>query len=225
MRRNAIIAVIVAVICMLFYIFIRFRDFRFASSAILALIHDICVVAAYYVVFYASVGSTFIAVMLTILGYSINSTIVIFDRVRENLVIMKGSSYRKIVDTSITQTLTRSLYSNITTLIAIVTLYIMGVPSVREFSLPIIVGLVAGCFSSVFITGPLWYVMKTANGKNDIVDKEDRLPVGEVVENAEDGTATVAAAGTAAGSGRGKYVKKDRSRLQSTPRKKHSGRR
>ena len=225
MRRNAIIAVIVAVICMLFYIFIRFRDFRFASSAILALIHDICVVAAYYVVFYASVGSTFIAVMLTILGYSINSTIVIFDRVRENLVIMKGSSYRKIVDTSITQTLTRSMYSNITTLITIVTLYIMGVPSVREFSLPIIVGLVAGCFSSVFITGPLWYVMKTANGKNDIVDKEDRLPVGEVVENAEDGTATVAAAGTAAGSGRGKYVKKDRSRLQSTPRKKHSGRR
>lgn len=167
MRRNAIIAVIVTVICMLFYIFVRFRDFRFASSAIIALVHDICVILAYYVWARASVGSTFIAVMLTILGYSINSTIVIFDRVRENISQMKDASYKDIVNASVTQTLTRSLYSNITTLITIVTLYIMGVPSVREFALPIIIGLVAGCFSSVFITGPLWYVMKTRNGRKD----------------------------------------------------------
>ena len=169
MRRNAVIAVIISVICMLFYIFVRFRDIRFASSAIIALIHDIGVVFAYYVLSYAAVGSSFIAVMLTILGYSINSTIVIFDRIRENMPKMKESSYKEIVNASITQTLTRSLYSNITTLITIVTLYILGVPSVREFSLPIIIGLVAGCFSSVFITGPLWYVMKTKNGKNDIL--------------------------------------------------------
>ena len=167
MRRNAIIAVIVTVICMLFYIFVRFRDFRFASSAIIALVHDICVILAYYVWARASVGSTLIAVMLTILGYSINSTIVIFDRVRENISQMKDASYKDIVNASVTQTLTRSLYSNITTLITIVTLYIMGVPSVREFALPIIIGLVAGCFSSVFITGPLWYVMKTRNGRKD----------------------------------------------------------
>lgn len=174
MRRNAIIAVIVTVICMLFYIFVRFRDFRFASSAIIALVHDICVILAYYVWARASVGSTFIAVMLTILGYSINSTIVIFDRVRENIPQMKDASYREIVNASVTQTLTRSLYSNITTLITIVTLYIMGVPSVREFALPIIIGLVAGCFSSVFITGPLWYVMKTRNGRKDRVSLPDK---------------------------------------------------
>ena len=174
MRRNAIIAVIVTVICMLFYIFVRFRDFRFASSAIIALVHDICVILAYYVWARASVGSTFIAVMLTILGYSINSTIVIFDRVRENIPQMKDASYKDIVNASVTQTLTRSLYSNITTLITIVTLYIMGVPSVREFALPIIIGLVAGCFSSVFITGSLWYVMKTRNGRKDRVSLPDK---------------------------------------------------
>lgn len=174
MRRNAIIAVIVTVICMLFYIFVRFRDFRFASSAIIALVHDICVILAYYVWARASVGSTFIAVMLTILGYSINSTIVIFDRVRENIPQMKDASYKDIVNASVTQTLTRSLYSNITTLITIVTLYIMGVPSVREFALPIIIGLVAGCFSSVFITGPLWYVMKTRNGRKDRLSLPDK---------------------------------------------------
>lgn len=177
MRRNAIIAVIVTVICMLFYIFVRFRDFRFASSAIIALVHDICVILAYYVWARASVGSTFIAVMLTILGYSINSTIVIFDRVRENIPQMKDASYKDIVNASVTQTLTRSLYSNITTLITIVTLYIMGVPSVREFALPIIIGLVAGCFSSVFITGPLWYVMKTRNGRKDRVSLPDKQSV------------------------------------------------
>ena len=174
MRRNAMVAVIVTVICMLLYIFIRFRDIRFASSAIIALVHDICVILAYYVWAKASVGSAFIAVMLTILGYSINSTIVIFDRVRENIPQMKDASYREIVNESVTQTLTRSLYSNITTLITIVTLYIMGVPSVREFALPIIIGLVAGCFSSVFITGPLWYVMKTGNGRKDRASLPDR---------------------------------------------------
>lgn len=226
MRRNALIAVIVAVICMLFYIFVRFRDFRFASSAIIALVHDIGIVFAYYVWFYASVGSSFIAVMLTILGYSINSTIVIFDRVRENIPIMKGSSYRTIVDASITQTLTRSLNSNVTTLITIVCLYIMGVPSVREFSLPIIVGLVAGCFSSVFITGPIWYVMKTKNGKNDIAETAAQASV------SADGTVSVAktsGSGAAAGeknnAGSGKYVKKDRDKLQSTKPKKGSKKR
>ncbi|MEE8886753.1 MAG: protein translocase subunit SecD [Eubacteriales bacterium] len=226
MRRNAIIAVIVAVVCMLLYIFIRFKDIRFASSAILALVHDILVVIAYYVVSYASVGSTFIAVMLTILGYSINSTIVIFDRVRENIPIMKGTSYRKIVDASVTQTLTRSLNSNITTLITVVVLYIMGVPSVREFALPIIVGLVAGCFSSVFITGPLWWVMKTKNGKEDIKDPDEKsLPGDKAVATAAasaSGTSGASAESKPAGSGSGKYQKKDRSQLHSTPRKKGS---
>ncbi|MCF0145929.1 MAG: protein translocase subunit SecF, partial [Eubacterium sp.] len=173
MRNNAILAVIIAVAAMLVYIFIRFRDIRFATSAVIALVHDICVCIAFYTWFHISVSSTFIAVMLTILGYSINATIVIFDRIRENNLVMRGDSYKNIVDTSISQTLTRSLYSNLTTFIAIFVLFLMSrsIPSIQEFALPIIIGLIAGAFSSIFITGPLWYIMKTKNGK------KDRVPV------------------------------------------------
>ena len=216
MRRNAILAVIISVICMLFYIFVRFRDFRFASSAVLALCHDVLVVVAFYVWTRAAVGSTFIAVMLTILGYSINSTIVIFDRVRENIPIMRGTSYREIVNASITQTLTRSLYSNITTLITIVVLYIMGVSSVRSFALPIIVGLVAGAYSSIFITGPLWFMMKTRNGRNDLAPSAQ----GNTAHAAEGKKAASDGSAKAPGTGSRKHVKKDRSELSSVKPKK-----
>jgi SecD/SecF fusion protein len=161
MRDSAIRATVIVVICMLLYIWIRFRDIRFASSSVIALIHDLCVVLAFYAIFRFSVGSTFIAVMLTILGYSINATIVIFDRIRENLKLMNGQPLSDIVDASITQTLTRSVYSTLTTFITIFVLYLMGVPSIKEFALPIIVGLIAGAYSSIFISGNLWYVMKT----------------------------------------------------------------
>ena len=130
------------------------------------------IVLSFYVWSRFSVGSTFIAVMLTILGYSINATIVIFDRIRENLVIMKEDSLRHIVNASITQTLTRSIYSSLTTFMTIFVLYLLGVPSVREFALPIIIGLIAGAYSSVCLTGPLWYVMKTRLGKNRVTDRE-----------------------------------------------------
>lgn len=165
MRGAAIRATIIVAICMLIYIWIRFRDVRFASSAVIALLHDLCVVLAFYAIFRYSVGSTFIAVMLTILGYSINATIVIFDRIRENLVLMKNESLEYIVNSSITTTLTRSVYSTLTTFMTIFVLYLMGVPSIKEFAMPIIVGLIAGMYSSVFITGNLWYVMKTRIGK------------------------------------------------------------
>ena len=235
MRSHAIMAVIIAVAAMLLYIFIRFRDIRFASSAVIALIHDICVVIAFYTWFKLSVGSTFIAVMLTILGYSINATIVIFDRIRENLVAMRGDSVRSIVNTSISQTLTRSLYSNLTTFIAIFVLYVMslGIPSIREFALPIIIGLIAGTFSSVFITGPLWYIMKTKNGKTESQVQGTPAQV-QGAASAVSGTAsaaaekasqkTVQAASSAEQAGK-KHVKKDRSELQSTKRKKSRGRR
>ena len=226
MRSHAILAVIIAVAAMLVYIFIRFRDMRFASSAVIALVHDICVVIAFYVWFKLSVGSTFIAVMLTILGYSINATIVIFDRIRENLFSMKGDSYKNIVNTSISQTLTRSLYSNLTTFITIFVLFLMsrGIPSIREFALPIIIGLIAGAFSSVFITGPLWYIMKTKNGKADIVPAGSVKKAAAAAESApaSEKAAAAPAAGTP-GSGN-KYVKKDRSELQSTKPKKKKGR-
>ena len=159
MSTNAIKAVAISVILMLIYIWIRFRNVRFASSAVIALIHDIAVVAAFYVWTRASVGSTFIAVMLTILGYSINSTIVISDRIRENKNLDKNMDNEIAVNSAVTDTLSRSIYSSLTTLITVFVLFIMGVPAVKEFALPIIIGLIAGTFSSVCVTGPLWYTI------------------------------------------------------------------
>ncbi len=171
MTRDAIIAVLVSVICILIYIAFRFKDFRFASCAVIALVHDILVVLAFYAVSWTTVGNTFIACMLTILGYSINATIVIFDRIRENLPaveydddgnpkpITQTVDIKEIANRSITQTLTRSVYSTFTTFITIFALYILGVPSIKEFALPLIVGILAGGYSSVCITSALWYMM------------------------------------------------------------------
>ena len=162
MRRDAAIAVIVATLCMLLYIWFRFKDVRFASSAVLALVHDVLVVLAFYALARVSVGNTFIACMLTIVGYSINATIVIFDRIRENLKLMgKKSDLAEVVNVSITQTLTRSIYTSFTTFVMVFVLFILGVASIREFALPIMVGIICGAYSSVCITGSLWYVMKT----------------------------------------------------------------
>ena len=166
MRNAAILAVIIAVVLMLLYIFIRFKDIRFATSAVIALLHDVMITLTAYAILRISVGNSFIAVMLTILGYSINSTIVIFDRIREKLAgATKSSDLRAIVNGAINQTLTRSIYTNLTTLASILVLYIMGVASIKEFTLPMMVGIVAGTFSSVFLTGPLWYLMRTRLGK------------------------------------------------------------
>ena len=159
MRRDAVVAVIVATLCMLAYIWFRFKDIRFASSAVLALLHDVLVVFAFYGISRISVGNTFIACMLTIVGYSINATIVIFDRIRENT---KGSrsNLEEIVNESITQTLTRSMYTSFTTFVMVAVLYILGVSSIREFAAPLMVGVICGAYSSVCITGALWLVMK-----------------------------------------------------------------
>lgn len=166
MRSDAVVAVIVATICMLLYIWFRFKDVRFATSAVAALVHDVLVVLAFYAVSRISIGNTFIACMLTIVGYSINATIVIFDRIRENLKAMsKKTELSEVVNASITQTLTRSIYTSFTTFVMIAVLYVLGVPSIREFALPLIVGVVCGGYSSVCITGALWYVMKTKLGK------------------------------------------------------------
>ena len=162
MKRDAIEAVIIATICMLIYIWFRFKDIRFATSAVLALLHDVLVVLTFYAVARWSVGSTFIACMLTIVGYSINATIVIFDRIRENLKVKTNKqSLAELVNLSITQTFTRSINTSLTTVVMVIVLFIMGVSSVREFALPLIVGIVCGTYSSVCITGALWYVMTT----------------------------------------------------------------
>lgn len=166
MRQDAVIAVIVATICMLLYIWFRFKDIRFASSAVLALLHDVIVVLAFYAVAKVSVGNTFIACMLTIVGYSINATIVIFDRIRENMNgDTKEETLEHIVNASITQTLTRSIYTSFTTFVMVAVLYVFGVSSIREFAAPLMVGVFCGGYSSVCITGALWFVMKKKNSK------------------------------------------------------------
>ena len=168
MRRDAVIAVIIAIICMLIYIGFRFSDIRFASAAVLALIHDVLLVFASYAIVRISIGNTFIAAMLTIVGYSINATIVIFDRVRENLRVRKEfDSLEDLVDMSITSTMTRSIYTSLTTFATIACLYVVGVPSIKEFALPLMVGIVAGAFSSVCLTGPIWYVLRLAKDRRD----------------------------------------------------------
>ncbi len=161
-KNDAIVAVIIATICMLIYIWIRFKDVRFATSAVAALVHDVLVVLAFYAVARVSVGNTFIACMLTIVGYSINATIVIFDRIRENMADMKKKdTLDGVVNASITQTLTRSIYTSLTTFVMVAVLYVLGVASIKEFALPLMVGIVCGAYSSVCITGALWYLMKT----------------------------------------------------------------
>ena len=169
MKRDAMEAVIIATIGMLLYIWLRFQNIRFAGSSVLALLHDVLVVLACYAAFKWSVGSTFIACMLTIVGYSINATIVIFDRIRENLKARRrDQSLEEIVDLSITQTFTRSINTSLTTFIMVLVLYIMGVSSIREFALPLMVGIVCGTYSSVCLTGAMWYEMSRRKEKNGI---------------------------------------------------------
>jgi SecD/SecF fusion protein len=169
MRSDAMWAVIIATICMLIYIWFRFKDIRFASSAVIALVHDVLVVLAFYALSRTSVGTTFIACMLTLVGYSINATIVIFDRIRENLALtasQRNVDLKEIVNKSITQTLARSINTSLTTFIMVFMLFILGVSSIREFAAPLMVGVICGGYSSVCITGALWYVFKTRFGKS-----------------------------------------------------------
>ncbi len=168
MRQDAIWAVIIATICMLIYIWFRFKDIRFAGSAVIALIHDVLIVLAFYALSRTSVGTTFIACMLTLVGYSINATIVIFDRIRENMALEAGSrslDLKRVVNNSITQTLSRSINTSLTTFIMVFMIFLLGVSSIREFTGPLMIGVVCGAYSSVFLTGSIWYMMKNRSLK------------------------------------------------------------
>lgn len=161
MKADCVQAVLGALALMLVYIWFRFKDMRFGASAILALAHDCLVVLTVYAVMRISVGSTFIACMLTIVGYSVNATIVIFDRVRENLARRKkDTDLMTLVDTSITDTLSRSIFTSLTTFFMVFVLFVMGVSSIREFALPIMAGIICGTYSSVCVTGSLWFVLR-----------------------------------------------------------------
>ena len=193
MRRNAIISVSIAVVCMLIYIWLRFSDYRFGLSSVLALVHDVLVVLAFYAIARVSVSSTFIACMLTIVGYSINATIVIFDRIRENrkeaaeklriAAARKRSKKEKteadvtlkdIVNLSISQTLSRSIFTSLTTFVMVLMLFILGVTSIREFALPLMIGIACGCYSSICLAGFFWYFLKSklGGGKADLDDDD-----------------------------------------------------
>ncbi len=195
MRRNSIVSVTIAIICMLIYIWIRFSDYRFGVSSVLALAHDVLVVLAFYAIARVSVSSTFIACMLTIVGYSINATIVIFDRIRENkkdasekLRIASAKrrskkntsantdiSLKDIVNKSITQTLSRSVFTSLTTFVMVLMLFILGVTSIKEFALPLMIGIACGCYSSICLAGFFWYFLKNKfASKNDDDDDPDK---------------------------------------------------
>lgn len=157
MKKESIIAVSVATLFMLMYIWFRFKDIRFGASSVMALLHDVLVVLTFYAIVKVSVGTTFIACMLTIVGYSINATIVIFDRIRENMAVMRRKdTLEDVVNNSITQTLSRSVFTSLTTFVMVGTLYIFGVSSVKEFALPLMVGILCGTYSSICIAGALW---------------------------------------------------------------------
>ncbi len=165
MRTNAITAIIVASIAMLIYVSFRFKNFQAGASAIIALIHDITLVTLFYAVTRIPLNYSFIAVLLTILGYSINSTIVIFDRIRESKQLSRTKTEEEYINNSIKQTFTRSLYTSITTLLTVVCLYFMGVQSIKEFTLPIIFGVIVGTYSSICLSGSIWYTLNKLSKK------------------------------------------------------------
>jgi preprotein translocase SecF subunit len=159
MQKTAAIAVAIACVAMLIYVSIRFKDLKMGACAILALVHDVCIMIAFYAVFRIPVNNSFIAALLTVLGYSINATIVVFDRIRENRGIVRRMELTEIINLSLRQTMRRSLYTSLTTLFAIGAVYAFGVKSIREFALPMMVGIISGAYSSVLLASSLWYVM------------------------------------------------------------------
>ncbi|MBO5207996.1 MAG: protein translocase subunit SecD [Lachnospiraceae bacterium] len=161
MKSDAIIAIVAASICMLVYIWFRFKDICFGAGAVIALLHDVLVVLAFYAAVRVSVGNTFIACMLTIVGYSINATIVIFDRIRENMKTMsRKEDLADVVNKSISQTLSRSVFTSLTTFFMVAALQVFGVSSIKEFALPLIAGIICGTYSSICLASAFWYLMR-----------------------------------------------------------------
>ena len=164
MSRDAILAIVIATILMLVYIWFRFKDLRFGASSVICLIHDVLVVITFYALARITVGSTFVACILTIVGYSINATIVIFDRIREKLAATK-ENLDDLVNEAVNQTLSRSLFTSLTTFIMVAVLYILGVSSVKEFALPLMIGIICGTYSSVCLASAIWYILRTKMNK------------------------------------------------------------
>ena len=173
MRRAAFMAVIVALFLMMIYIRFRFADIRFATAAIACLAHDVLVLITFYAIFRWSVGSTFVACVLTLVGYSINNTIVVFDRIRENQNLKVGMSRDEIANLSITETLSRSVLTSVTTFLALICLFVLGVSSIREFTLPLMVGTVCGTYSSVCLASAIWSIMEKKNDEKKAQQRKE----------------------------------------------------
>jgi len=165
MRRDAIVAVLVAALFILIYVTFRFHDFWFGLAAVIALVHDILIVFSVYSIGHIPINNSFIAAMLTIVGYSINDTIVVFDRIRENMGLNRKYSYKDLINRSIAQTLSRSINTSLTTFTMVFILFIFGVASIREFALPLMVGILSGTYSSIFIASPLWFIFRLRQDK------------------------------------------------------------
>ncbi len=174
LKSQALRATLIAAVLMLVYITIRF-EMRTGLAAVICLLHDILIMLSVYAIFRIPVNSNFIAAILTIVGYSINNTIVVFDRIRENYAKNKRAPFAETVNTSVKQTLTRSINTTITTLLPVIMLFIFGVQSIRQFTIPLMVGLLAGTYSSVLLAGPLWVFLKNAQANR----KKKKLKAGK----------------------------------------------
>ena len=166
LRQSAILSCLVALILMLAYITIRF-DLSSGIAAVLSLAHNVLVLLAVYTIFQLNINTTFIAAILTIVGYSINDTIVTFDRIREIGRKVRKTPFSEIANKGVNETVTRSIYTSVTTLLTIIVLYVIGVTSIKEFALPIIIGIVVGTYSSIFIASPIWAMFKKDKVSNN----------------------------------------------------------
>lgn len=173
MKTKTLLFSIIAALLMLIYITFRF-EWRSAIMAVLALIINVCVMLSVYAVFKIPLSTSFIAAILTVLGYSINDTIVIFDRIRENTRFAKKEGVTSVVEKSIWQTFTRTINTSCTTLITLVILYFMGVPSIRDFAFPIIIGILCGSYTSIFVASPWWAAWKETEKKAPASAKSKR---------------------------------------------------
>lgn len=165
MKKNSVLSIVISCVCMLIYVSLRFKDFNIGASSVLALCHDALIVTGSYALLRIPFNNNYIAVILTILGYSINATIVIFDRLREDRKVIGRNNFEALVDTAVNQTLRRSIFTSLTVFFTVVCLCIWGVDSIKQFALPIAVGVVAGAYSSVFISGNIWYILASLSFK------------------------------------------------------------
>lgn len=158
LTKQSLLALLLANLGILIYISFRF-EWKFGIAAIAALLHDVLIMLVVYSIAQIAINASFIAAILTIVGYSINDTIVVFDRIRENKRHTKKIDYNNLVNKSISETMVRSINTSLTTLVTVLALYILGVPAIKDFALPLVVGIVAGTYSSIFIASPIWVLL------------------------------------------------------------------